>query len=151
METRPCSSRCTSFPGRHSHAQPVRGRIPDRGLMFFSGFGTGIAQSTVFISLQAAIRPEHKAAAASGLFLTWPIGMTVGLAAISATMLSILRKTLTARLIELGVAAARRDEVRSCQPLDGAPNNHVTYRSCGTPFPALITWTRSPAISAQPW
>ena len=95
--------------------------------MLFSGFGTGIAQSAVFISLQAAISPEHKAAAASGLFLTWPIGMTVGLAAISATMLGVLRKTLDLRLIELGIAAPQRDEVRSILlevlALDSPANN----------------------------
>ena len=67
----------------------------------------------VFISLQAAIDPEHKAVAASGLFLTWPIGMTVGLAAISATMLGVLRKTLNARLVDLGLAAAHRETVRT--------------------------------------
>ena len=65
----------------------------------------------MFISLQAAINPEHKAAAASGLFLTWPIGMTVGLATISAVMLGVLRRSLDDRLVQLHFNTAQREEV----------------------------------------
>jgi hypothetical protein len=65
----------------------------------------------VFISLQAAINPEHKAAATSGLFLTWPIGMTVGLATISAVMLGVLRRNLNERLVQLHFSITQREEV----------------------------------------
>jgi hypothetical protein len=65
----------------------------------------------VFISLQAAINPEHKAAAVSGLFLTWPIGMTVGLATISAVMLGVIRRSLDDRLVQLHFSIAQREEV----------------------------------------
>jgi len=65
----------------------------------------------VFISLQAAINPEHKAAASSGLFLTWPIGMTVGLAIISAVMLGVLHRNLDERLVQLHFSIAQRKEV----------------------------------------
>lgn len=62
----------------------------------------------MFVSLQAAIDPENKAAATSGLFLTWPIGMTVGLATISAVMLGVLRKNLDERLVQLHFSTAQR-------------------------------------------
>ena len=108
-----------------------------------SGFGTGIAQSAVFISLQAAIDPEHKAAAASGLFLTWPIGMTVGLATFSAVMLGVLRKSLDERLVQLHFNVAQREEVSNGflippylrMPLTKHP---LVYRSLRMPSRTLI-------------
>jgi hypothetical protein len=76
------------------------------------GFGTGIAQSAIFISLQAAIEPKHKAAAISGLFLTWPVGMTLGLACVSSVMLQVLRQSLDHRLQAMGFEDLARTEVR---------------------------------------
>lgn len=125
--TRTGLSPCTSFQGEFALVV-LRARRPLRPhlLRIASGFGTGIAQSAVFISLQAAIHPQHKAAAASGLFLTWPVGMTLGLAAVSATMLDVLRKTLDARLIQLGIAAAERDVVRLTSRPAAVPHKRLT-------------------------
>lgn len=71
-----------------------------------------MAQTAVFISLQAAINPEHKAAAASGLFLSFPIGMTIGLATASAVMMNTMRTALDQRLVRLGLDPLQRAEVR---------------------------------------
>jgi hypothetical protein len=67
-----------------------------------SGLGTGIAQSAVFIALQASINPADKAAATSALFLMTPIGTIVGMAMSSALMIGALRRTLFERLVDLG-------------------------------------------------
>lgn len=67
--------------------------------------------NAVFIALQASIDPADKAVAASGLFLTMPIGTILGMALTSAAMLSVLRRTLAPRLFELGLNGSQVKEV----------------------------------------
>lgn len=59
-----------------------------------SGFGTGIAQSAIFVALTAAVDKEHMAIASSGLYLFSSIGMVVGLATSSAVLECFLHKGL---------------------------------------------------------
>lgn len=70
--------------------------------IFPGGFGMGIAQSAVFISIQAAIDPSHMAIATSNLYLTSHIGTTAGMAGVNAILQSTLRSGLKERLIKLG-------------------------------------------------
>ncbi|KAK7394031.1 hypothetical protein QQX98_013186 [Neonectria punicea] len=75
------------------------------------GLGTGIAQSAVFIALQAAINPADKAPAASALYLTGTIGCVIGLAASSAITQGILRVVVQSKLTQLGMERSFIDEV----------------------------------------
>ncbi|KAK7424656.1 hypothetical protein QQZ08_008539 [Neonectria magnoliae] len=75
------------------------------------GLGTGIAQSAVFIALQAAIDPADKAPAASALYLTGTIGCVIGLAASSAITQGILRVVVQSKLTQLGMERSFIDEV----------------------------------------
>ncbi|KAK7755662.1 hypothetical protein SLS62_002273 [Diatrype stigma] len=82
--------------------------------------------SAVFIALQASIDPADKAVAASGLFLTMPIGTILGMALTSAATLSVLRRTLAPRLFELGLNGSQvkeviRNAVARVEYLDEAP------------------------------
>ncbi|KAI5461777.1 major facilitator superfamily domain-containing protein [Mariannaea sp. PMI_226] len=66
------------------------------------GLAMGLTQSASFIAIQAAINPEDKAVAASGLFLSFTIGAVVGLAASSAVMQAVLRWVVHLKLTRLG-------------------------------------------------
>ncbi|KAK1753398.1 major facilitator superfamily domain-containing protein [Echria macrotheca] len=68
-----------------------------------SGFGTGIAQSALFISLQVVIDPAHLAPAVSFMYLSTTVWMTIGLPVSNAVMGVSLRRTLEARLVGLGL------------------------------------------------
>lgn len=75
------------------------------------GFGTGIAQSALFISLQAVVNPEHMAPAVSMMYLSTRVCMMTGLVSSSATMRQFLRIGLKTRLDHLGLDPVRRDKV----------------------------------------
>ncbi|KAJ9150167.1 MFS general substrate transporter [Coniochaeta hoffmannii] len=75
------------------------------------GFGSGIAQSALFISLQAAIGAEHMAPAVSMMYLSTRVCMMTGLVSSSATTRQFLRVGLKSRLDGLGLEPRRRDEV----------------------------------------
>jgi hypothetical protein len=70
-----------------------------------SGLGTGMAQSALFVALQASIDPKDRASATSALLLVGPTGSTVGIAVGSALIIAGLRNGLSARLTELGLSA----------------------------------------------
>ncbi|KAK4038051.1 major facilitator superfamily domain-containing protein [Parachaetomium inaequale] len=72
--------------------------------IFPSGFGTGTAQSAVFVSLQAVIAdPSHLAPAISFMYLTSTVALTIGVPLSNAVMQSVLRRSLAGRLFALGV------------------------------------------------
>ncbi|KAH6622024.1 major facilitator superfamily domain-containing protein [Boeremia exigua] len=71
--------------------------------IFPGGFGTGIASSTLFISIQAALDPSLAAIAASTLYLASSIGMLGGMAGVSAVLQQSLRINLNERLTHLGI------------------------------------------------
>lgn len=70
--------------------------------IFPGGFVTGIASSTLFISIQAAPDPSFTSIAASTLYLVSSIGMLGGMAVVSATLQQSLRLNLDERLTHLG-------------------------------------------------
>lgn len=80
--------------------------------IFPGGFGTGMAMSATFTSVQASVDRAHLSPAVSALFLSSGLGAVVGLAAVSATFQAGLRSTLESRLLLLGLDASVRDEVR---------------------------------------
>lgn len=80
--------------------------------IFPGGFGTGIASSTLFISIQAALDPSFTAIAASTLYLASSIGMLGGMAGVSAVLQQSLRINLDGRLTHIGVADEKKWKVR---------------------------------------
>lgn len=75
------------------------------------GFGTGVAQSAIFISIQAAVDPSLAAVATAALFLSTSVGMVAGMAGVSAAMQAMLRRGLDNRLDSLGFSGVRKAEV----------------------------------------
>ncbi|KAI1113324.1 major facilitator superfamily transporter [Nemania sp. NC0429] len=75
------------------------------------GFGSGMAWSAVFVSLNAAVDPEHKAVVASGLQMSYPIGMLLGVTAASAVMLEVLQRVLDNKLLAAGLSVEKRTEI----------------------------------------
>ncbi|KAL1608865.1 hypothetical protein SLS59_002056 [Nothophoma quercina] len=71
--------------------------------IFPGGFGTGIASSTLFISIQAALDPSFTAIAASTLYLASSVGMLGGMAGVSAVLQQSLRVNLDERLTHIGI------------------------------------------------
>jgi len=66
------------------------------------GFGSGIAQSGLFIALQAVIDPAHAAPATAFMYLSTTVCMTIGLPFSNAIMQASLRAGLERRLLGLG-------------------------------------------------
>jgi len=85
--------------------------------IFPGGFGSGIANSTLFISIQAALDPQYTATAASTLYLASSIGMLGGMAGVSAVLRQSLRVNLDARLSEMGFGDAKKVKVRLLRSL----------------------------------
>lgn len=81
------------------------------------GFGAGLVQSAGFISIQAAANPKHKAAVTSGMFLTFQIGMILGLSCVSAVMMETMRWRLDALLEGMDLSAVVRKQVSRGQSL----------------------------------
>ncbi|KXH37349.1 major facilitator superfamily transporter [Colletotrichum nymphaeae SA-01] len=75
------------------------------------GFGAGLVQSAGFISIQAAANPKHKAAVTSGMFLTFQIGMILGLSCVSAVMMETMRWRLDALLEGMDLSAVVRKQI----------------------------------------
>lgn len=76
-----------------------------------SGFGAGMGNTAVFVNINAIVEPAHKAVAASGLFLSMPIGMIAGIAVTSALMLEVMKQQLDESLVKLGLRLVERQEV----------------------------------------
>lgn len=81
--------------------------------IFPGGFGTGIASSTLFISIQAALDPSFTAIAASTLYLASSVGMLGGMAGVSAVLQQSLRTNLDEKLTRLGYSDHKKLKVRS--------------------------------------
>ncbi|KAJ4343929.1 hypothetical protein N0V95_006531 [Ascochyta clinopodiicola] len=79
--------------------------------IFPGGFGTGIASSTLFISIQAALDPSFTAIAASTLYLASSIGMLGGMAGVSAVLQQSLRANLDERFTHMGFSDHKRLKV----------------------------------------
>lgn len=77
------------------------------------GMGTGIAQSAVFIGLQAAIDPAHNAVAITSLYLSTSVGMVAGVVGVSAVLQGMLRNRLESRLDDMGFSEVKKWKVSS--------------------------------------
>ncbi|KAF7542386.1 hypothetical protein G7Z17_g11613 [Cylindrodendrum hubeiense] len=76
-----------------------------------AGFGSGLVQSAVFISVQASLSPSHKVAATYWIFLTIQVGMIMGLACVSAVVTETMKWRLSTLLGNLGIDAVARHEI----------------------------------------
>lgn len=76
-----------------------------------SGFGVGISQSALFISLQAVVDPNYMAPAVSMMYMSTTICMMTGLVSSSAVMQGALRHGLENRLRNLGLDSLARKKV----------------------------------------
>ena len=85
--------------------------------IFPGGFGMGVANSALFISLQVVIDPVHMAPAVSFMYLMQTVWGTIGLPAANAIMQTVLRRNLGSRLFELGYDSTKVAEVcaQSCR------------------------------------
>lgn len=79
--------------------------------IFPSGFGTGIAQTAVFASIQASIEKRQRAPALAGMYLMLQLGVIIGLAAASETVMETVQWSLDILLGGLGLDAATRHTV----------------------------------------
>ncbi|KAL8296107.1 hypothetical protein RB600_001548 [Gaeumannomyces tritici] len=75
------------------------------------GMGTGIVQTVTFVAITATIAPSHKTAAMSGLFLVGTVASTLGLAAVNAVTLGVMRARLDALLALAGYDGIMRDQI----------------------------------------
>jgi hypothetical protein len=73
--------------------------------------GAGMGFTSIFVSLNAIVDPSYKAVAASGLYLSMPVGMIAGIAVTSAIMLEVMQMHLHEGLVRLGLGVAERQEV----------------------------------------
>lgn len=69
-----------------NHTTPTQSLV-----IFFGGFGTGMANSAVFVGLTAGVDKESIAIAASGLYLSSNIGAVTGVSAAGAIFQNALR------------------------------------------------------------
>lgn len=76
--------------------------------IFPGGFGMGVVQTAVFISVQAVVSPANKAAATSGMYLSSSLGTILGLACVSAVVTETMKWELNARLLASGFGEAAR-------------------------------------------
>lgn len=67
--------------------------------------------NAVFVALQAAINPVDRAVAASGLYLSIPIGSILGMAGCNAVMQGIMPADLALRLRSLGIEGIEAEKV----------------------------------------
>lgn len=76
-----------------------------------SGFGTGIAQTAVFTSIQASIGKKQRAPALAGMYLTMQLGLILGMGAVGTTLMETVRWKLDILLRGLDLGSAARSEV----------------------------------------
>ncbi|EFX06583.1 multidrug resistance protein [Grosmannia clavigera kw1407] len=81
--------------------------------IFPGGFGTGVATSAVFISVQVVVEPIHLAPAISILYLGGTCASVLGLTSASMVMQAMLKVSLGRRLLDLGLDAFQRAEIVS--------------------------------------
>lgn len=70
-----------------------------------------MGNTAVFVSINAIVEPAHKAVAASGLYLSMPVGMITGIAITNALLQEVMQKHLDRDLAKLGLSVAERVKV----------------------------------------
>lgn len=78
------------------------------------GFAMGVASSTLFVSVQAAIDPAHSAVAASTLYLAGAMGAVLSMASCSAILQGSLRVILDRKLSGVGFDGHKKWKVMLC-------------------------------------
>lgn len=68
-------------------------------------------QTGVFVAVQAATDPAHKAAALSGIWLTGTVGAIIGMTAVSAATMQIMARNLAVTLRNSGMAESIIEKV----------------------------------------
>jgi hypothetical protein len=82
--------------------------------IFPGGLGTGAVQTGVFVAVQAATDPAHKAAALGGVWLTVMVGAVIGMTAVSTVTMHVMAWSLATTLQGRGVTRDVIQKVRQC-------------------------------------
>lgn len=75
------------------------------------GLGTGMVQAAIFVSIQAAVDPAHKAPAMAGNFLVVTMGAMVGMVTANAVMTNTMQWELDAQLSAMRLDRTAREKV----------------------------------------
>ncbi|PCD36191.1 hypothetical protein FGRA07_08075 [Fusarium graminearum] len=86
--------------------------------IFPGGLGTGAVQTGVFVAVQAATDPAHKAAALGGVWLTVMVGAIVGMTAVSTATMHFMASSLATTLQGHGFAKGVIEKVISMATSD---------------------------------
>ncbi|KAM0228043.1 hypothetical protein ACHAPO_011071 [Fusarium lateritium] len=79
--------------------------------IFPGGLGTGAVQTGVFVAVQAATDPVHKAAALGGVWLTVMVGAIVGMTAVNTATMHVMAWSLATTLQRRGLAVTVIEKV----------------------------------------
>lgn len=112
--------------------------------IFPGGFGMGIVQSALFISVQAAIDPAFMAIAASMFYLTSSVGFLGGMASVSAIIQVALKNGLNHRLTKLGFTEQKKWEIIGYAVSDIHYVNKakpLIVKAVVTSYIEALTWT----------
>lgn len=97
--------------------------------IFPGGLGTGAVQTGVFVAVQAATDPAHKAAALGGVWLTVMVGAIVGMTAVSTATMHFMASSLATTLQGRGLARRVVEKVSQYRPDDYRPYANVCRSS----------------------
>lgn len=81
------------------------------------GLGTGMVQAAIFVSIQAAVDPAHKAPAMAGNFLVVTAGAMVGMVTANAVLTNTMQWELDARLSAMRLDRTAREKASPPPPL----------------------------------
>lgn len=109
--------------------------------IFPGGLGTGAVQTGVFVAVQAATDPTHKAAALGGVWLTVMVGAIVGMTAVSTATMHFMASSLSTTLQGRGFAKGVIEKVRQNRQFDDQRYTNVT-RSLIGPLRISTTLTK---------
>ncbi|KAL3589651.1 hypothetical protein FPOAC2_11822 [Fusarium poae] len=90
--------------------------------IFPGGLGTGAVQTGVFVAVQAATDPAHKAAALGGVWLTVMVGAVIGMTAVSTVTMHVMAWSLATTLQGRGVT---RDVIQKVVDMATSDINYI--------------------------
>ncbi|KAF2008123.1 MFS general substrate transporter [Amniculicola lignicola CBS 123094] len=120
--------------------------------IFPGGFGTGVAQSAIFISIQAAIDPQHMAVATASLYLAGSVGMISGMAGVSAVLQGALRAALDRRIGEFGFGEGKTLKIIERAVSDIHYIDHakpVIASAVVSSYVEALTWTHGYSLACS--
>ncbi|SPO01685.1 related to multidrug resistance protein [Cephalotrichum gorgonifer] len=118
--------------------------------IFPSGFGTGIAQTAVFTSIQASVSKKMRAPALAGMYLTISVGVIAGLAIVSATVMETVQWKLDTLLQGMGLDAAARYEIvkKAASDIDYLDKaDHEVYSAIVESYMLGLSWSHLVSIA----